>query len=447
MAGVNLLKDNVRKVFIHYLIPSMGSALVMSIYFLVDFFVVGHGVGADGLAAFSILTPMIALQYCIGQLIGVGASVMYSTRLGEGREREGHAYFTLGLLVIVVCAVVCWIVYALFHAPILTLLGASETTYPYAWDYMFWYTIFCPLAVTAYFWNAFARNDKDPVRAMAGTLSGGGLNIVLDFLFVFGFGMGITGAALASVLGVCLNVAIVASHFWSKKNTLRIVRPTQPGKKLPQILGSGFPSAMVELSNVFVIFFFNIQLLNYSTELAVSVYGIICNWGILFLSLFDGISLAMQPVCSVNFGAGQMRRVHQTRNLALLIAAIFAAAFFAFGMIATRPVITIFMTGTAEVFAISDTAVRIYFIAFLFMGFTLVLTGYFQSRLWMKRASICAFCRSTVFASVFVFILPRAFGIAGVWASFPAGEAAALALTLLILIVSRKKAKKTGLSH
>lgn len=105
------------------------------------------------------------------------------------------------------------------------------------------------------------------------------------------------------------------------------------------------------------------------------------------------------------------------------------------------------MEGTPEIFAISDSAVRIYFVAFLFMGFTLVLTYYFQSILWMKRAFACAVCRSIVFVGVFIFILPALFDLNGVWAAFPAGEAAALTLSVLILVISRKGKKDKTVSN
>lgn len=440
---MDLLKDDIKTVFLRYLAPSLGSAMVMSIYFLVDFIVVGRGVGAQGLAAFSILTPMLAILFFVGQLFGIGGSVMYSTRAGAGQKELGHQYFTVGLVAILVCAGVLWIVYALFHEPILIWLGASDTTLPYAWEYMKWYTIFLPLAITSNFWNAFVRNDGEPVRAMAGTLCGGGINIVLDFIFVFPCQMGMAGAALASVLGLCLNVFIVTSHFWSRKNTLRLKRPGHFGKMLIQVAGGGISSAMVELSNAVIVFFFNIQILNYANELAVSIYGIICNWGILFLSLFNGVGLAMQPVLSRNFGAGQMKRVSKTRNLALFCVAVFAVIFFGAGWLLTRPLITLFVAGGPEVFAISDSAVHIYFTAFLFMGFNLVLTYYFQSVLWLKRAFVCSLCRSVLFAGCFVFVLPLWFGISGVWAAFPAGEAAALVLAVLVFACSKISDKKS----
>lgn len=436
---MNILKDDIRKIFLHYLVPSLGSAMVMSIYFLVDFIVVGRGVGADGLAAFSILTPMLAILFFVGQLLGIGGSVMYSTRVGAGKKEEGYQYFSLGLIVIVICCVALWVIYALFHNPILRFLGASEVTLPYAWEYMRWYTIFLPVAVTSNFWSGFVRNDGDPVRAMAGTLCGGGLNIVLDFVFVFPCKMGMAGAALASVLGMCLTVLIVTSHFFSKKNTLRLVPIDKWGWRLKQIVSGGISSAMVELSNAVIVFFFNIQILNYANELAVSVYGIICNWGILFLSLFNGVGLATQPVISTNFGGGEHQRVHCTKNLAFFCVAAFGIVFFLAGLFLKRPLITLFMTGSPEVFAISDTAVLIYFTAFLFMGFNIVFTYYFQSTLQLKRAFACSLCRSVLFTGIFVFILPHAFGINGVWAALPAGEIAALILAIVLYILRREK--------
>lgn len=151
------------------------------------------------------------------------------------------------------------------------------------------------------------------------------------------------------------------------------------------------------------------------------------------------MGLATQPVISTNFGGGEHQRVHCTKNLAFFCVAAFGIVFFLAGLFLKRPLITLFMTGSPEVFAISDTAVLIYFTAFLFMGFNIVFTYYFQSTLQLKRAFACSLCRSVLFTGIFVFILPHAFGINGVWAALPAGEIAALILAIVLYILRREK--------
>ncbi len=217
---MNLLKDNLKTLYLRFLIPSLGSAMVMSIYTLTDAIVIGKGVGSDDLAALSITTPLLCILISRGILFGVGGSVQMSVNRGIGDTKKANRFFTLSFIVLALLTVLLWITYVLGMPVFLRMMGANETLYPYAHSYMHYINLFLPIVVFSNFIAIFIRADNDPNRAMAGVILGGVVNIVLDIVFVFPLNMGIAGAALASVIGMVIQVLVVATHFLSEKNGL-----------------------------------------------------------------------------------------------------------------------------------------------------------------------------------------------------------------------------------
>ena len=194
---MDLLKDNLKKLYLRFLIPSLGSAMVMSIYTLTDAIVIGKGVGSDALAALSITTPLLCILMAMGILFGVGGSVQMSVHRGTGDFCKANRFFTLAII-----AGILWIVYGFGISTLLRLMGANDTLYPYALAYMRYINIFLPVAVFSNYIAIFVRADEDPNRAMLGVMLGGVVNILLDIVFVFPVQMGIGGAALASAIGM-----------------------------------------------------------------------------------------------------------------------------------------------------------------------------------------------------------------------------------------------------
>ena len=237
---MNLLKDDLKKLYFKFLIPSLGSAMVMSIYTLTDAIVIGKGVGADA------------------------------------------------------------------------------TLYPYAMSYMHYINMFLPVAVFSNFVAIFVRADNDPNRAMAGVLLGGVFNIVMDIVLVFPLKQGIGGAALASVVGMLIQVLVASSHFLSKKNELRFIMPHRILNSMKNIVIAGIPSFFNEFANGFIVLLFNIQILKYCGENALSIYSVISNCVILFNSLFTGVGQSVQPVISTNYGANNIGRIKALVSLPIL---------------------------------------------------------------------------------------------------------------------------------
>lgn len=182
---MDFLKDNLRKLYFRFLIPSFGSAMVMSIYTLTDAVVIGKGVGADALAALSITTPLLCILMSSGILFGVGGLVQMNVSRGTGNNEKANRFFTLSFFTLALITLILWLAYGLGMSPILRVMGANDTLYPYAMDYMKYINMLLPVAVFSNYIAIFVRADGDPNRAMAGVLLGGAVNIVLDMYSYF----------------------------------------------------------------------------------------------------------------------------------------------------------------------------------------------------------------------------------------------------------------------
>lgn len=430
---MDLLKDDLKKLYLRFLVPSLGSAMVMSIYTLTDAIVIGKGVGPDALAALSITTPLLCILMAMGILFGVGGSVQMSVYRGTGNYEKANRFFTLSFAALAVIVAFLWIVYGFGISGLLRLMGANDTLYPYALAYMRYINLFLPVAVFSNYIAIFVRADGDPNRAMAGVLLGGVVNIVLDIIFVFPVHMGIGGAALASVLGMVIQVIVGGSHFISPKNQLKLIRPKHVIPSIGQIIGNGIPSFFNEFANGFIVLLFNIQILKYCGESALSVYSVISNCVILFNSLFTGVGQSIQPVIATNFGAGKWERIKKVKNMAFFTIIIMGVIFSACGILSPKGVCSIFMSMNEEMTAIAQRGVRMYFIAFLPMGFNLLTSYYLQSILSVKRSLCISLLRNVILSSVAILMFPLVFGGNSLWIVMPVVEGAVLVISMIFL--------------
>ena len=288
MKQLNLLEAPVEKVFLSYLVPSVSATLVTSIYILADTMMIGRGIGAPGIAALNILLPLYSLYYGIGMMCGIGGSVLFGFSRGSGREAEARRYFTTGLIMVVAAAAAALIGGHVFFDPLTRLLGSTDSMEEYMVPYGRVLMTGAPVFMLSSFLQAFVRNDGAPKLAMAGVISGGVTNVVLDYVFIFLMGWGMGGAALATVMGTTLTVAILCSHFFSPENRLKPERGAS-FRKAKEIVGNGLSSFILEVSNGLVMLLFNRQLLAYVGDLGVVVYGIISNASLVVVSISNGL--------------------------------------------------------------------------------------------------------------------------------------------------------------
>lgn len=430
---MDLLKDDLKKLYLRFLLPSLGSAMVMSIYTLTDAIVIGKGVGADALAALSITTPLLCILMAMGILFGVGGSVQMSVHRGTGNYEKANRYFTLSFFTLAVISLILWIIYGMGIQVLLSLMGANDTLYPYALAYMKYINMLLPVAVFSNYIAIFVRADGDPNRAMAGVLLGGATNIVLDIVFVFPLQMGSGGAALASVTGMIIQVIVGISHFFSSKNQLKFIRPKHVGSSIIQIIGNGIPSFFNEFANGFIVLLFNIQILKYCGDAALSVYSVVSNCVILFNSLFTGVGQSIQPIIATNYGAEKWNRIKKVRNMSFLTITVMGIVFSSSGILFPNGVCSIFMHTNKEISQIARTGLRVYFIAFIPMGFNLLTSYYLQSILSVKRSLFISLLRNVILSSAAILTFPLIFGGNSLWMVMPVVEGLVVILSITFL--------------
>ena len=435
---MDLLKGNLKKLYLRFMIPSLGSAMVMSIYTLTDAIVIGKGVGPDALAALSITTPLLCILMAMGILFGVGGSVQMSVHRGTKNFEKANRFFTLSFAALAVVAVLLWLIYGFGISGLLRIMGANETLYPYALAYMKRIIVFLPVAVFSNYIAIFVRADEDPNRAMAGVLLGGVVNIVLDIVFVFPMHMGIGGAALASAIGMVIQVVVGITHFFSRKNQLKFIWPKHVAASALQIIANGIPSFFNEFANGFIVLLFNIQILKYCGESALSVYSVISNCVILFNSLFTGVGQSIQPIVATNFGAGKWDRIRKIRKMAFATILVMGLVFSMSGILFPTKVSAIFMNLDAEMTGIAQKGVRMYFAAFLPMGVNLLTSYYLQSILNVKKSLFISLTRNVILSSVLILVLPIAFGGNSLWLVMPVVECVVVLISIMFLMQNRE---------
>ena len=260
---MDLLQGNVKTIYFKYLSAAFGSTLISSIYGIVDMAMVGQYQGPDGTAALAVVAPVWNILYSLGLLAGIGGSVLSSTARGRGEEREKNEYFTMALLCTLLFAGVCWLVLLFLEEPLLRLFGADAELLELAKAYLLPVKFAVPLFLFSQMLAAFLRNDGHPGLATAAVLSGGILNVLGDYLFVFAMDMGILGAGLATAVGALVSCLLMLTHFLTAGNTLRLALPKRPGEQVWQILVTGFSTFFIDVAMGILTMLFNRQIMKY----------------------------------------------------------------------------------------------------------------------------------------------------------------------------------------
>ena len=440
---MDFLKGNLKKLYFHFLIPSLGSAMVMSIYTLTDAVVIGKGVGADALAALSITTPLLCILMSMGILFGVGGSVQMNVSRGTGNHDRANRFFTLSFFTLALISLILWLVHGFGMSPLLRIMGANDTLYPYAMSYMNYINMFLPVAVFSNYIAIFVRADGDPNRAMAGVLLGGAVNIVLDIVFVFPCSMGIGGAALASVLGMVVQVTVGITHFFSRKNGLKFIKPKHVFSSVGQIVGNGISSFFNELANGFIVLLFNVQILKYCGESALSVYSVISNCVILVNSLFTGVGQTIQPIIATNYGAGKWERIRGIRRMSYLTIVIMGAVFSLSGILFPLGICGAFMEVSSDIEMLAQHVIRTYFVAFLPMGINLLSSYYLQSVLSVRKSLCISLLRNIILSSAAILTFPLMFDGGSLWFVMPMVEAAVLIVSIVFVRTTKGMKENT----
>lgn len=421
---MDFLHGDIKKIYFKYLSAAFGSALITSIYSIVDMAMVGQYQGPSGTAALAVIAPIWNVIYSLGLLMGIGGSVIFSTLKGKssGQCKEENEYFTAAAIGSVFLAAAAWAGIIFFDRQLLTFFGAEENLLPLARRYLIPIKFTLPFFLFNQMLAAFLRNDRDPELATAAVLFGGLFNVFGDYLFVFTFDMGIFGAGLATGIGSVFTFLIMLAHFFMKKNSLVLVRPSRLFHKLREIFITGFSTFFVDAAMGILTILFNRQIVRYLGSNALSVYGVIVNISTFVQCCAYSVGQAAQPIISINFGAELGGRIKKTLKYALGTVFVFSIFWTAVNLAAPGLLIRIFMNPTKEIMEIGPAIVRYYSISYLLLPLNIFSAYYFQALMKPKTAFIVSVSRGMVISGILIFLLPALNGPKLIWFAMPITE-------------------------
>ena len=420
---MNFLKGNIKSIYFKYLSAAFGSAMITSVYSIVDTAMVGQYHGPQGTAALAVVAPVWNIIYSLGLLMGIGGSVIFSTKRGSKRcGGNENQYFTSAVIGAVILSLLAWMGVMCFERPILTFFGADEALLVMAQEYMRPIQYVFPLFLFNQMLAAFLRNDGNPGLATLGVLSGGIFNVFGDYFFVFTCDMGIYGAGLATAIGSGISFLVILTHFFSRKNTLRLIKPEKLMYKLREITVTGFSTFFIDVAMGILTVLFNRQIMKYLGANALAIYGPIIQISTFVQCCAYSVGQASQPIVSTNFGAGKGERIRETLRLALWTTVFFGVFWTALSMACPNIYIRIFMTPTPEILDMAPAIVRTYALSFLLLPFNIFSTYYFQAILKPEAAFLVSVARGLVISGILIMVLPALVSADAIWFAMPITE-------------------------
>lgn len=431
---MDFLNDKIKPMYLKYLSAAFGSALITSIYSVVDMAMVGQYQGPNGTAALAVVAPIWNIIYSLGLLMGIGGSVLFSTARGDKTSKTNeNRYFTISVIGSVILAVIAWVTIILFDRQIFTFFGADPSLLPLAEKYIKPIKYVFPLFLFNQMLSAFIRNDKNPGLATFGVLSGGVFNMIGDYLFVFTFDMGIFGAGLATAIGSVISFFVLITHFFTKKNTLKLVKTDKVFKIFYKISITGFSTFFIDIAMGILTVLFNRQIMKYLDANALAIYGPIINISTFVQCCAYSIGQAAQPIISTNYGAEKKDRIKETLKYSIYTAFIMGIIWTVLCESIPNTFIKIFMTPTEEILMQAPAIVRAYAVSFILLPFNIFSTYYFQAIMKPKTSFVISVARGLVISGALILILPTVFAPNIIWWTMPITEFAVMIYSALAM--------------
>ena len=431
----NLISGNINKIYYKYLINSILGVLAISFAIFIDTMFIGRGIGSEGLSALNIAIPIFNLLNGLGLLFGMGGATALSISRGRDNNEEANEIFTQTIIIMLSLGILISIIGVINVEKIAYILGASKNNLDFVTQYLKGVLFVAFSYISVHGLASFVRNDSNPGLVMIATISGGIVNIVLDYLFIFEYKMGMLGASMATSIASLVNLTIISTHFITKKCKLKLRFSNINIKFILRVLGNGAPSFIIELSSGIVIIVFNIAILNMIGEIGVSAYSIVANVALIVMATYTGIAQAMQPIISVNYGAMQNDRIKSVIKRSIIIAVVIGLSVYTVGVLYPNKIVSIFTTDSGEIVNITINAIKYYFISFVLMGYNIIMGAYYQAIEKRIVSNLISIGRGILFLMIGIIILPNIFGINGIWLSVLFSEL----ITYVFILIYKKK--------
>jgi putative MATE family efflux protein len=427
-------EEPIGKLLWSFSIPAIAGMVVGSLYTIIDRAFLGNVVGADAIAGISLSMPIGFLMMAFGMLFGVGSGAVVSIRLGQ--QKKGEAELILGntLAIVVVLSLLLTVGFLIALDPLLVAFGASAQTQPYARQFMRVILIGSVSQYVTFGLNSVIRAEGNPRLAMMTMFINAGLNIVLDAVFIWGLGFGVTGAAVATVIAQGVSAAWTILHFLGKRSVLklRMANLRLRWSAIRPVLAIGMAPFSMYLAMSVVNLIINRGLARHGGDAAIGAYGVIGALTMFILMPILGLSQGAQPIIGYNFGAHRVDRVRRSLRLAVLYATLVACVGCALAEIWPHALMSAF-TRDESLVVMGARGLRICYISLPLIGFGVLSASFFQAIGQAKTALLLTLLRQVFVLIPLLLILPRYLGLDGLWTAGPIADLTSSLLTAVAL--------------
>lgn len=451
---MDFAKESVSTLFRKIFFPTLFGMLSVSAVTAVDGIFVGHGIGSDGIAAVNICIPLLMIFTGIGLMLGIGCSVITSIALSKGKIKLARLNVTQSLLFVSIFTLLVSALMMLNLEKTAHIFGASDNLLPLVKDYLFWFVpslVFEMIIVISLF---IIRLDGAPKLAMWYSLISSAVNIVLDWLFIFPLNWGVKGAALATAISIIVGGALSVGYLVFYARTLRLY-PIMIGFRgaylfVRHIINQchiGSSAMLGEATLAVLMFAGNHVFMHYLGDDGVGAFGIACYYTPFVFMVGNAIAQSVQPIISYNFGISNQPRVISAEKIALTTAVLFGCFAMIVFILIPQFLVGLFLDTSTPTARLAIEGIPYFAVGFIFFIINLTVIGYFQSVERVKAAATFALLRGFAFLVPAFIIMPKIFGISGIWLAMPVSEILTTVSVCLFYTVGKKINRSTILSR
>lgn len=414
-----------------FALPTIISNIFMGLYTTVDGVFVSRLIGTDALSAVNIALPIMIFSNAIGAMLGTGGNAIIARKLGEGKEEEARQDLSFLSIMMVLSGIILVILGLIFIKPLIYFLGADETLFDYCYAYAVPSLIIMPLSIFGMMSQLTFISVGKANLGLATSVMGGITNMVLDYLLIAVFKLGIVGAAIASGMGFSIPALAGVFYFlFNRKQSLYFVKPKARLQVLLKSCTNGASEMVGSLSNGIVTILFNNTLMRMAGPNGVAAITIILYAHSILSSAFMGYSFGIAPIISYNYGRQDEGQLQSIYRISLRMIATTGVAIFIISQLGANLLVSIFAGSNKAVFDLAVSGFRLFSVCFLFMGFNTFSSAMFTALSNGKISAILSMFRNLVFIVAATLLLPLVLDVTGVWLAIPVAELLALAMTI-----------------
>lgn len=403
---------------IKFTLPSIVMMIFMSLYVMVDGAFVSRLINTDALSGVNIAYPLVSIFVAIGTMFGTGLTAIVGRKIGENKKQQARENFTFVLICAIIFGYILSFICQIFIKDIVSILGANEKIYPYAYDYLSTLLWFSPISILQLAYQyLFVANGKSKV-GLSVIILGGIANIILDYIFIEIFDMGIAGASVATGIGYLIPAVYGTFYFFVKRNlNIFFVVPKIDLKVLLNSVTNGSSEMVTNLAMSITTFLYNLVMIRFLGEDGVAAITMVLYMEFLLVAVALGYSMGVSPLISFNYGCKNDIKIKKIFRISIVFSIIIGISTTILTLIFANQLIGIFTQDRENVYLIAVNGLRIYCFSDVFKGINIYTSAMFTSFSNGKVSATISCARTLVFLVISILVLSTLFGVNGVWFS------------------------------